>query len=62
MEYKGIHYEIVQTANPRGWKWTVFLDDGRTRRGEAATRPHAFVVAERAIDNAMAARAEPSSS
>ena len=25
MEHKGIHYTIVQTANPTGWRWTVEL-------------------------------------
>jgi len=25
MEYKGIQYSVVQTANPTGWHWAVDL-------------------------------------
>jgi hypothetical protein len=32
--YKGVEYQVVQTANPSGWKWTVYLDAIRTRTGE----------------------------
>jgi hypothetical protein len=52
VEYKGIQYQVVQTVAPSGWKWTVFLDGGRTRTGRAATRAHAVLDAERAIDKA----------
>jgi hypothetical protein len=24
-EHKGIHFTVVQTANPTGWRWTVEL-------------------------------------
>ena len=53
MVYKDIEYQIVQTANPSGWKWTVFLDATRTRTGIATSRRHAVLEAERAIDKAM---------
>jgi hypothetical protein len=23
MEYKGVEYQVVLTASPSGWKWTV---------------------------------------
>ena len=26
MEYKTIQFEVVETTNPFGWKWVVFLD------------------------------------
>jgi hypothetical protein len=25
MEHKGIYYTVVQTINPKGWRWTVEL-------------------------------------
>jgi hypothetical protein len=50
VDYKGIEYSIVQTANPTGWKWTVFLDATRTRTGIAHSRAHAVLDAERTID------------
>ena len=53
MDYKGIEYSIVQTANPTGWKWIVLLDATRTRTGIAHSRAHAVLDAERAIDKAM---------
>ena len=53
MDYKGIEYSVLQTANPLGWKWTVFLAGIRTRTGIAHSRAHAVLDAERAIDKAM---------
>jgi hypothetical protein len=32
MEHKGIQYQVVQTANPTGWKWTVQLDQAVPKR------------------------------
>jgi len=58
VDYKGIEYSVVQTAN--GWKWIVFLDATRTRTGVARTRAHAILDAEHAIDMALkAVAAEP---
>jgi hypothetical protein len=51
MEYKDFEFYVVQTANPPGWKWTVFLDETRTRTGRAPTRASAVVEAERLIDH-----------
>jgi hypothetical protein len=31
---KGIEFQLVQTANPTGFKWTVHLDAKRNRIGE----------------------------
>jgi hypothetical protein len=53
VDYKEIEYSVVQTANPAGWKWTVFLDATRTRTGIAHSRADAVLDAERAIDRVM---------
>ena len=52
MRYKGYEYNVVQTANPTGWKWTVRLDETRTKMGTAFSRDTAIVFAERAIEKA----------
>jgi len=53
MEHKGLEYSIVQTSSPTGWKWTVRLDDGRTRTGTAPNRAVAIRFAEIRIDKAI---------
>jgi hypothetical protein len=53
VDYKGIEYSVVQTANPTGWKWTVLLDASRTRTGIAHRRADAVLDAERAIDEVV---------
>jgi hypothetical protein len=53
MKYKGVEYSIVQTRNPSGWKWVIFLDATRTRTGIASTRAHAVLDAERAIEKTL---------
>lgn len=53
MRYRDIEYQVVQTANPTGWKWTVQLDDERTRTGTGISRNHAIGLAQRAIDKAL---------
>lgn len=53
MNYKGIEYSVLRTANPTGWKWTVFLDETRTRSGSAHSRAYAVLEAEYAIDKAL---------
>ena len=53
MEYKCFHFELVETTNPYGWKWTVFVDSVRTRTGVALTRADAVLDAECAIDNVL---------
>jgi hypothetical protein len=53
MQYKGLEYRIVQTANPSGWKWTIFLDATRTRTGTSHTKANAVLEVEIAIDRAI---------
>ena len=55
MEYKGIQYEVIQTANPTGWKWTVQLDGGRTKTGLSISREYAIFAATNAIEKALSA-------
>jgi hypothetical protein len=42
MKYKGIEYQVVQTASPTGWRWTVHLDDGQTKTGMSSTEQYAI--------------------
>ena len=50
MDYKGIEYQIVQTSNPTGWKWTVEMKGKRPRVGGAHSRIAAIALAQIAID------------
>ena len=56
MEYKNIQFDVIQTTNPYGWKWIVFLDATRTRTGVGLTRADAVLDAEFAIDKALESR------
>ena len=49
MDYKGIEYQIVQTSNPTGWKWTVEMKGKRPGVGSGYSRA-AAIVAQIAID------------
>jgi hypothetical protein len=49
MEYKGIEYQVVQTANLTGWKWKV-LDGRESGSGEGHSRTAAIALAQIAID------------
>jgi len=53
MEYKGIQYQVVQTANPTGWKWTVQLDGGHIKTGVSFLREYAIYDATNAIEKAL---------
>jgi hypothetical protein len=53
MQYREIEYQVVQTANPTGWKWTVQLDENRSRTGSGFNRTNAIGRAQRAIDKAL---------
>jgi hypothetical protein len=53
MERNGIPYSVVQTANPTGWKWTIFIPGRRPKSGTALSRAIAIRVAELAIDKAI---------
>jgi hypothetical protein len=59
MEYRGIQYEVVQTANPTRFKRVVHIDSIRTRTGESYSRKTAVLDAERAIDKALKAAPKP---
>jgi hypothetical protein len=50
MEYRGIQYTVVQTANPTGWKWTVSIDAKRTKTGTGFNRLGAIRRAEKVIE------------
>jgi hypothetical protein len=50
MEHKGIHYQVVETANLTGWTWTVQLAEGRTKTGVSCSRGHAIFYAINAIE------------
>jgi hypothetical protein len=53
VEHKGVQYQVVESANPTGWKWTVQLADGRTITGVSFSRGHAIFYAINAIDKVM---------
>jgi hypothetical protein len=55
MEHNGVQYQVVETANPRGWKWTVQLAEGRTISGVSFSRGHAIFYAICAIELALSA-------
>jgi hypothetical protein len=50
MDYKGIEYHVVQTANPTGWRWTVHMEGREPRTGSAYNRTTAIALAQIAID------------
>jgi hypothetical protein len=52
MEHKGFEYSVVQTANPTGWKWTIQLDEKRTKVGSTFSRASAINFAKQAIEKA----------
>ena len=56
MEYKTIRFEVIETTNPYGWKWTVFLNATRMWTGIALSRADAVLDAEFAIDKALESR------
>jgi hypothetical protein len=53
MEHKGIQYQVVQTANPTGFRWTVQLDENKTKTGVAREKGSAIFQAVRFIDRAI---------
>ena len=50
MEYRGIHYTVVEAG--AAFKWTVHLPTG-ARFGEAPNRPLAIIKALKAIDTGV---------
>jgi hypothetical protein len=57
MEYRGTEFQVVQTSNPTGWKWTVHAVGRRIRTGSAINRIVAIALAHRAIDKLL--KSEP---
>jgi hypothetical protein len=53
MQYRNIEYQVVQTSSATGWKWTVQLDEERSRTGSGFNRTHAIGLAQRAIDKIL---------
>jgi hypothetical protein len=51
MEFRGVQYVVVQTANPTGWKWTVSIDAKRTKTGTGFSRIGAIRRAEKVIED-----------
>jgi hypothetical protein len=49
-EHKGIEYQVVQTASPTGWKWTVQLSEGRVKTGVTFSKGRAIFCAINAIE------------
>ena len=58
MNYRGFEFEVVETENPAGWKWTVSFDADRTFSGVTKIRPLAVVAAMREIDIERANRSK----
>jgi hypothetical protein len=48
----GFGYQIVQSADPREWDWTLFHDGNSIRTGICRNRSVAILDALRAIQNA----------
>jgi hypothetical protein len=53
MEYRGTEYQVVQTSNPTGWKWTVYAVGRRIKAGSGRNRAVAVALAHRAIDKLL---------
>jgi hypothetical protein len=53
MRYRDTEYQVVQTLNPTGFRWTVHLDENRTKIGAGFSRTQAIGLAQRAIDKAL---------
>jgi hypothetical protein len=62
MEYRGIEYQVVQTANPTGWKWTVSMEGRQPRTGQGHSRAAAIGLAQLAIDKLLKASPDASAS
>jgi hypothetical protein len=60
MEYRGIQYQVVQAANPTGWKWTVTIDGKCIKMGSSFSRLSATRLAEVAIEKHLKAVARQS--
>jgi hypothetical protein len=57
MEHRGIEYQVVQTASPTGFRWTVQLSAEHSRTGTSYAKGNAVFRAIGVIDDALAKRA-----
>jgi hypothetical protein len=57
MEHRGMQYQIVQTANPTGFRWTVQIDANRSRTGTSLSKGNAIFRAVCVIERAVGAKA-----
>jgi dsRNA-specific ribonuclease len=55
MEYRGIEYHVVQTANSAEWSWTVQMEGREPRTGSGRNRTAAIALAQIAIDKLLKA-------
>jgi hypothetical protein len=53
MKYRGIQYQVVQTPNPTGWKWTAQLEGGHIKTGVSCSRQYAIYEVTNAIEKAL---------
>jgi hypothetical protein len=44
MEYRGIQYTVVQTANPTGFKWTAHFVGGRIRTAQSLAKAIEVII------------------
>jgi hypothetical protein len=53
-QHQDIEYSVVQTANPTGWRWTVYIPGRlKPKSGRAFDRQTAVRLAEIVIDRAI---------
>jgi hypothetical protein len=52
MEHRGFQYQVVQTANPTGYRWTVQLDASCEKTGTSYSRGNAIFKAVCVIEKA----------
>ena len=59
MEHRGIQYQVVQTTNPTGFKWTVEFDANRIKTGTCKFKASAISNAVGAIEKTLGHSDEP---
>jgi hypothetical protein len=53
VEHKGVEYQILQMANPSGWRWVVYLGVDNIKTGVASSKGNATFKAVKLIDSAI---------
>ena len=56
MQYRGVHYSVVQGIERQLWKWSVAVNSDVAVNGQAGTKIQAVAEAERAIDRILATK------